>query len=111
MQLRLLEQQRRALEKTYDTAERKLHAAERDLQRSNPLRRRHRDKLRTEIDLQRRAMEVADARLAETVRSLQDARRQLNTVDRAPDRSPARGRDEVTRRAETRDARSLALER
>jgi conjugative relaxase-like TrwC/TraI family protein len=111
LHLRLLEQQRRALEKTHDTAERKLHAAKRDLQRSSPLRRRHRDKLRTEIDLQHRAIGVTDARLAETVRSLEEARHQLSTVDRASDRSNERGRETITRSADTRDPRPLVLER
>src|SRR6266516_1314926 len=106
LHLRLLEQQRLAFEKTHDNAERKLHAAERDLQRSNPLRRRHLDKLRTEIDLQHRAIGVTDARLAETVRSLEEASYQLNTVGRTPDRSPERGREEITRSAETRDLRA-----
>ena len=111
LHLRLLEQQRCALEKAHDTVERRLSAAERDLQRSNPLRRGHRDKLRTEIDRQHRAIEVTDARLAETVRSLEEARYQLNTVDRTPDRSPERGRESITRSTETRDPRALVLER
>src|SRR5207247_1907928 len=60
LHLRLLEQQRCALKKTHDTAQRRLSAAERDLQRPNPLRRRHRDKLRTEIELRRRAVELVN---------------------------------------------------
>jgi conjugative relaxase-like TrwC/TraI family protein len=111
LHLRLLEQQRCALEKAHDTVERRLSAAERDLQRANPLRRGHRDKLRTEIDRQHRAIEVTDARLAETVRSLDEARYQLNTVGRTPDRSNEAGREAISRSAETRDPRPLVLER
>ena len=71
MRRRLLEQKRRALTKTRETAERKLEAAERKLARCGPFRRRGRDELRAEIELQRRAIDLANERLAETTRMLE----------------------------------------
>ena len=65
LHLRLLEQKRRALAKTRDTAERKLATAQRELGRCSPLRRRRRDELRADIELQRSASRLADERLAE----------------------------------------------
>ena len=66
MHRRLLEQKRRALLKTREAAEQKLEAAERKLAGRGVFRLRARNELRTEIDLQRRAVDLADERLAET---------------------------------------------
>ena len=111
LHLRLLEQKHRAQAKTRDIAGRKLEAAERDLDRCNPLRRGRRNQLRAEIDLQRHALERAETRLTEAVTSLDNARHQLNTLERGPERLPIRTRDELTRSAQTREAPALVLER
>ena len=111
LHLRLLEQKRRALEKTRDAAVRRLENAQREPNRCSLLRRHRRDALRAGIDLQRHAIDVAEARLAETVTALEDARHQFCTVDRAPGRHPNRTRDEITRSAQTREAPALVLER
>ena len=71
---RLLDQKRRALTKTLETAERKLEKAELDFTRCSPLRRRVRNELRTEIAVQRRAIVVTQERLAETRLQIEDAR-------------------------------------
>jgi hypothetical protein len=111
LHIRLLDQKRRALEKTRDTAQRKLDAAERELDHCSPLRRRHRDQLRGEIDRRRRAIAVAESRLAEVVGSLHAARRQFATVEHAPERPPSRSTSDGSRTALTRDAPALVLER
>jgi hypothetical protein len=74
LHLRLLEQKRRALAKTRDTAERKLEAAERELDRCSPLRRGRRDQLRAEIGLQRRAIELAGEQLTATATLIEQTR-------------------------------------
>ena len=74
MRRRLLEQKQRALAKTLETAERKLDRAELDLTRCGPLRRRVRNELRTEIDLQRRAIALTHEQLAETSAQIEEAR-------------------------------------
>ena len=111
MQRRLLEHKRGALQKTRDAAVRRLENAQRAPNRCSLLRRHRRDALRAGIDLQRHAIDVAEARLAETVTALEDARHQFCTVDRAPGRRPNRTRDEITRTAQTREAPALVLER
>jgi conjugative relaxase-like TrwC/TraI family protein len=111
LHLRLLEQKRRALEKTRDTARRRLGAAQRELERCNPLRRRHRDQLRADIERQSGAVEVAESRLADVAASLQDARRQLRAGDHAPRPPVSRSRADVSRSSQSREAPSLVLER
>jgi hypothetical protein len=71
---RLLEQKHRALSKTRHVAEERLETAERKLAKCGPLRRRTRDDLRSEIDLQRRAIDLVDEQLLETQALLQRAR-------------------------------------
>jgi conjugative relaxase-like TrwC/TraI family protein len=113
LHVRRLKQQCLALEKARATAEQRLVGAKRDLDRSSSLRRRHRDQLRAEIDRQRHAIERTEARLTAAVRSLQDARQQFRTVDRAPAAppTPTPGRAEIARSATTRQAPALVLER
>jgi hypothetical protein len=94
-----------------DIARRKMEAAERDLDRSRPLHRRRREQLRADIELHRRALEVADERLAGAVASLEDARLQLRTVDRATSVPPVRLGDEVSRGSRTGEPRVLHLQR
>ena len=74
MHRRLLEQKGRALAKTLETAGQKLEQAEHDLTRCSPLRRRVRNELRTEIELQRRAIVATQERLAETRLQIEEAR-------------------------------------
>ena len=111
LHLRLLEQKRRALEKTRDTAQRRLRAAQRELERCNLLRRRHRDQLRADIERQGGAVEVAESRLADVVASLQDARHQLRAGDHAPKPPVSRSRADVSRSTQSREAPALVLER
>jgi conjugative relaxase-like TrwC/TraI family protein len=111
LHLRLLEQKRRALTKTRDISERKLEAAERELDRCSPLRRRHREQVRLDIALQRHAMELADERLAEAVASLEDARLRFHTIDRASDGLPGCAPNEMPRGARAREPCALSLER
>jgi conjugative relaxase-like TrwC/TraI family protein len=111
LHLRLLEQKRLALEKTRNVAERKLETAQRELDRSGPLRRRHRDRLRVRVDLQRHAIERAEARLAQAMASIDEARQQFRALDRAPEPLRDSSRDQVARTAETRQPPALALER
>jgi hypothetical protein len=111
LHLRLLEQKRRALAKTHDTAERKLETAQRELDRCSPLRRRRRDELRADIELQRHAIELTDARLIETVTLLEDAKRPFGSVDRSMERPLDRPPDGISRTARAREAPALVLER
>jgi len=110
LHLRLLEHKQRALETTRATAERKLDTAERELVRCGPLRRRHRDRLRTEIARQRHAIDLTDERLAETATSLDHAKRQLRGIDRATERQSRKTREEA-RSAPAREAPSFVLQR
>src|SRR5262249_29174211 len=71
---RLLDQRRRALTKTLETAEGRLEKANVDFMRCSPLRRRVRNEMRAEIAVQRRAIVVTQERLAETCLQIQDAR-------------------------------------
>jgi len=111
LQLRFIEQKRRALSKTRDAASRKLEAAERELARCSPLRRRRRDKLQADIELQRHAIELAGVRLGEAAASLEEARLQFRAVDRAYARLPERAPDEIPRGARNREARAPVIER
>jgi conjugative relaxase-like TrwC/TraI family protein len=111
LHLRLHEQKRRALSKTRDAASRKLEAAERELARCSPLRRRRRDALRADIELQGHAIGVTDERLADAMASLEEARLQLSRVDRVSERLPGCTPDEMPRGARTREPRALAIER
>jgi len=109
LHLRLLEQKRRALVKTRDVAERKLETAERELARCSPVRRRHRDELRTEIELHRHAIDLTDERLAEAT-TLKPAKLEMRKADRTPDlgeRPPV----EMVRRGRARESRWLSIER
>jgi conjugative relaxase-like TrwC/TraI family protein len=101
---RLLDQKRRALTKTLETAERKLENAEADFTKCGSLRRRTRNELRAEIELQRRAIALAQEQLAQTSVRIEEARLRTNT--------PRRGRTEDDRIAPERASESrLALER
>src|SRR5439155_4596014 len=111
LQLRLLEQKRRALAKTRDAAERKLMTAERELGRCSPLRRRRRESLRVDLELQSHAIALADERLADATYLLEDARLRFLTVDRAWERVPDRVDLEIPRGERTRQPRALVLER
>jgi hypothetical protein len=82
LRLRHLEQKRLALTKTRELAERRLVNAERDLSRCGPLKRRRRDQLRVDIELQRRAIEAADQHLAHASASRDNARLPLDGHDR-----------------------------
>jgi hypothetical protein len=85
LHLRLLEQQRRALSKTRDVASRKLEAAERELARCSPLRRRHRDELRNEVELQRHAIHHADEQLETMARVIEQTKIDVRRIDRTWD--------------------------
>src|SRR6266545_2498513 len=111
LQLRLLEQKRVALVKTRDAAERKLVTAQRELGRYSPLRRRRRESLCVDVELQRHAIALADERLAEAISSLESARLQFRTVDRGSERVPDRMDAEMPRGERTREPRALVLER
>lgn len=86
MRRRLLEQKRRALSKTRDTAERRLEIAELKNAGRGPFRRLLRDDLRAEIDLQRHALKLADERLAETTALLEKSRLEIRELDRTSER-------------------------
>ena len=104
MRRRLLDQKRRALAKTLETAERKLEQAERDLLRRGPLRRRARNELRRETELQHRAITMTRQQLAETDTQIDESR--LARTD------PSRDRGADGRHARTRsEMRQLAIER
>jgi len=91
LRLRHLEQKRLALTKTREVAQRKLVNAERDLSRCGPLKRRRRDQLRIDIELQRQVIETADERLARTAISRENARIPFAQGDRMAG-EPARAR-------------------
>ena len=104
VQRRLLEQKQRALSKTRDVAEGRLETAERKLAKCGALRRRTRDDLRSEIALQRRAIELVDEQLLETAALLQQAR------PAASEKLKIGGRDRSDR-TQQRDQRGLSVER
>jgi hypothetical protein len=107
LHLRLLEQKRRALVKTREVAERRLGAAERELGRLGPLRRRRREELRAEIELQRHAVGLAGERLDEAVALAEAAKLKM----RRADRSRAGRTQEVEPARRTRERSTLTLER
>jgi conjugative relaxase-like TrwC/TraI family protein len=80
--LRLVAQKRLALSKAREVAQGKLEAAERELSRCGPLRRRRRERLRAQIDLQHDAVSAFDAELAGAGAAIDQARRDLATTDR-----------------------------
>jgi conjugative relaxase-like TrwC/TraI family protein len=108
MSRRLLEQKRRALMKTRDTAERRLEEAERKLAQRGGLRRpRGRDELRVEIELQRRAIDFAGEGLAQTAVLLEQSK-----IDgRSRDRTSERSNEEASFRARKRTEMTLSRER
>ena len=85
MRRRLLEQKHRALLKTREAAEQKLEAAERKLVSRGVLRLRARNQLRAEIDLQRRAVDLADERLTETAALLDESKLTIRRPARTSD--------------------------
>jgi hypothetical protein len=101
---RFLDQKRRALAKTLETAERKLEKAELDFTRCSPLRRRVRNESRAEIELQRRAIAVTQEQLAATRVQIEEGR--LRSID------PGRGTETCQRSTRTRSReRGVVLER
>ncbi len=111
LHLRLLEQKRRALVKTREVAERRLEMAERELAHRSPVRRRRRDEVRTEIGLQRYAIDLADERLAETTALLEQAKFKTRRADRTPERLAERVPIEIVRSPWARETRELGIER
>ena len=75
------------------------------------LRRRRRESLRVDVELQRHAIALADERLAEAVSLLEETRLRFRTFERAPERVPDRTDVEMPRGERTREPRALALER
>ena len=92
LRLRQLEQKLIALTKTREVAQRKLVNAERDISRCGPLKRRRRDQLRVDIELQRRAIEAADQRLAHTAASRESTSLRFDERDRLSGGDPTRPR-------------------
>jgi conjugative relaxase-like TrwC/TraI family protein len=90
MQLRLLEQNRLALVKSGQAAEQRLEAAQRQFADCGPLRRRRRDELRAEIELQRHALETIRERLEQNVALLERAKLERTRADRS---LPGRNRE------------------
>jgi hypothetical protein len=89
MHRRLLEQKQRALTRVRETAEDRLEAAERRLQRSGSFRRQRRVELRAEIDLHRHTIDATNERLAETVASVEDLKLLSRGVGRFVERDSA----------------------
>jgi len=108
LRLRLLEQKHHALTKTRQTAEGKLRAAQRELTRTGPLRRRRRDDLRAEVGLLHHAIQSTDERLIAIAALIEDARLEARGV--AVERRDCR-RPQILRAVRTREAPSLSLER
>jgi hypothetical protein len=108
---RLLEQKSLALTRTRDAAQQKLERATRELERCGSLRRRRRDALASEIDLQRRAIEMTDERLSDVVTSLEDLRRRVPEADRQPERVAVRTADELARKGREDPSIAMRLER
>jgi hypothetical protein len=96
MRRRLLEQKRRALSKARDAAERRLETAERKLAQCGTFRRRGRDELRAQIELERRTLAVVDQQLGQTD-ALLEASRLVARPDRLSDQH-SRARDPLVRR-------------
>jgi hypothetical protein len=96
MQRRLLEQRQRALRKTRDTADERLRAAENALCKRRSLSRWPRKQLRSEVDLQQRAIRELDGRLSEVATAIEEMRAgrpPKRTLDRSNDRSPSTRRE------------------
>ena len=106
IQQRLFEQKHYALSKTRDTAERRLEVAKRELARCGAFRHRTRDELRTEIALQRRAIDLATERLIETAVRID----QWRAVGR-PEMASDRYQREVAPPVREREGLPLRLER
>jgi hypothetical protein len=106
MHRRLLEQKRRVLSKTRGAAERRLDTAERKLARCGTSRKRGRDELRTQIELERRTLALVDQQVRETD-ALLEASRLVARTDRLSDQR-SRAHDPLVRR---RDGLVPALER
>jgi conjugative relaxase-like TrwC/TraI family protein len=106
MRTRLLERKRSALSRTREVAERRLELAGYKLERCGPFRRRDREEMRAEMDLQRRAIAMADERLIETAALLRDSKLRI----REPHEESGRAGelDTVTR---TREGFGLTHER
>ena len=85
MRRRLLEQRGRALSTARDAAERRLEAAERKLAGRGAFRRRGRDELRAEIELQRRAIDLTGEQLAETAALLEESKLEIRKPYRTSD--------------------------
>src|SRR5215210_3947062 len=96
MRRRLLEQKRRVLSKTRGAAERRLETAERKLAQSGAFRRRGRDEVRAQIELERRTLALVDQQLGETD-ALLEASRLVARPDRLPDQR-SRAHDPPVRR-------------
>jgi conjugative relaxase-like TrwC/TraI family protein len=111
LHLRLLEQKRRALAKTRDAAERKLESVESELDRCSPIRRRCRERMRADIELHRGAIALVDERLAEANASVEEARLLFRTLDRPSDSLTGHTRGEMSRGPQSREPRTLTLER
>jgi conjugative relaxase-like TrwC/TraI family protein len=111
LQRRVLEQKSRALTKTREAARQKLERATRELEGCGSLRRRRRGALVTEIDLQRRAIEMTDERLSDVTSSLEDLRRRVAESDRQPQRVPDRLGLDLSRTAREDHTITMKLER
>jgi conjugative relaxase-like TrwC/TraI family protein len=97
MRRRLLEQKRRVLSKTRDAAERRLETVERKLAQCGAFRRRGREELRAQIELERRALALVDTQLGETDALLEPSRLSARPDPRSDRRS--RAHDPLARRA------------
>jgi hypothetical protein len=102
---RLLEQKRRALSKTRGAAERRLETAERKLAQCGAFRRRGRDELRAQIEIERRTLALVDQQLGQTDALLEASR--LAARPHRPRDQRSRAHDPLLRR----DRRAPTLER
>ena len=88
MRHRLLEQKRRALSKTRAAAERRLETAEQKLAQCGAFRRRSRDELRAQIELERRALALVNQQFGETDALLEKSRLMSRAQERITHRRP-----------------------
>jgi hypothetical protein len=88
MRRRLLEQKRRALSKTRTATQRRLETAERKLAQCGAFRRRGRDELRAQIELERRALAQVNQQLGEADALLEKTRLKSRAQDRITHRRP-----------------------
>jgi conjugative relaxase-like TrwC/TraI family protein len=100
MRRRLLEQKHRALLKTRDAAQRRLEQAEGKLAQSGMFRRRGRNDLRAEVELQRRAVALTNEGLTEAAALLEESKLEIRRDDRVEPHT-AEGDRHVARRKET----------